>query len=259
MSDFFSVEHPIRFAHRGSRILWPENTLHAFERAVRDHGYNYLELDVHLSADRVPMVIHDRTLDRTTDASGLVSERSVEELKKLDAGHHFDPNADYPHRAKGITIPTLDEVYKTFPDARINIDLKQPGEEWAVAEVIKANQAEHRTLVGSFVDRRVSRFRRITGGNVAVSAGPQMAARMYLRSRVSLPPRAAAPVQAYQVTDEYRGFTVDRRLIDAIHRSGAHIHVWTVNDADEMRRLLDLGVDGIITDRPDLLNEVLDG
>lgn len=259
MSDFFSVEHPIRFAHRGSRILWPENTLYAFERAVEDHGYRYLELDVHLSADRVPMVIHDRTLDRTTDATGLVSDRTVEDLKTLDAGYRFDPVGDYPLRGKRITIPTLDEVYRAFPDARVNIDLKQPAEEWAVAEVVKANRAEHRTLVGSFVDRRVARFRRITGGNVAVSAGPQMTARMYLRSRVGLPARAAAPVQAYQVTDEYRGFTVDRRLVDAIHRSGAHIHVWTVNDPDEMRRMLDLGVDGIITDRPDLLNEVLHG
>lgn len=257
MNDFFSVEHPIRFAHRGSRILWPENTLHAFQRAVEDHGYRYLELDVHLSADRVPMVIHDRTLDRTTDATGPVSERTAAELQQLDAGHRFGSDQDFPLRAAGITIPTLDEVYRAFPDARVNIDLKQPGEEWAVAEVIKANEAEHRTLVGSFFDRRVARFRRITGGSVAVSAGPTTVARMFMQSRVGLAPRA--PVQAYQLTDEYRGFTIDRRMVDAVHRAGAHLHVWTVNDADEMRRLLDLGVDGIMTDRPDVLNEVLDG
>lgn len=257
MSDFFSVEHPIRFAHRGSGLLWPENTLYAFERAVEDYGYRYLELDVNLSSDRVPMVIHDRTLDRTTDATGPVSALPAEELQQLDAAYRFDPEGDYPLRGAGITIPMLDEVYKAFPEVRINIDLKQAGEEWAVAEVIKENRAEHRTLVGSFVDRRVARFRRITGGNVAVSAGPTTVARMFMQSRIGLAPRA--PVQAYQLTDEYRGFTIDRRLVDAIHRSGAHIHVWTVNEAEEMRRLLDLGVDGIITDRPDVLNGVLDG
>jgi glycerophosphoryl diester phosphodiesterase len=257
VSDFFSVEHPIRLAHRGSRILWPENTLYAFERAVEDYGYRYLELDVNLSADRVPMVIHDRSLGRTTNATGPVSALTFEELQQLDAGYRFDPQGDYPLRGAGLTIPTLDQVYKAFPEARINIDLKQPGEEWAVAEVIKDNRAEHRTLVGSFYDRRIARFRRITGGNVAVSAGPTTVARMFMQSRMGLAPRA--PVQAYQLTDEYRGFTVDRRLVDAVHRAGAHLHVWTVNDADEMRRLLDLGVDGIITDRPDVLNDVLDG
>jgi glycerophosphoryl diester phosphodiesterase len=257
VSDFFSVEHPIRLAHRGSRILWPENTLHAFERAVEDHGYRYLELDVHLSADRVPMVIHDRTLDRTTEATGPVSAMTVDELKALDAGYRFAPEHDYPLRGAGITIPTLDEVYKAFPDARINIDLKQPAEEWAVAEVIRDNEAEHRTLVGSFYDRRIARFRRITEGSVAVSAGPAAAVRMFMRSRVGRVARA--PVQAYQLTDQYRGLTIDRRLVDAVHRAGAHVHVWTVNEADEMQRLLDLGVDGIITDRPDVLNEVLGG
>lgn len=257
MSDFFSVEHPIRFAHRGSRILWPENTMYAFERAIEDHGYHYLEFDVHLSAERVPMVIHDPGLDRTTEASGPVADRTVEELKVLDAAYRFNRDHDYPLRGAGITIPTLDEVFKRFPDARVNIDLKQSGEEWAVAEVIRANDAEHRTLVGSFVDRRVTRFRRITGRSVAVSAGPVTAMRMYAASRIGLPLRA--PVQAYQLSDEYTGLTIDRKLVNAVHRAGAHLHVWTVNDAEEMMRLLGLGIDGIITDRPDVLNEVLDG
>lgn len=257
MSDFFSVEHPIRFAHRGSRILWPENTMYAFERAIEDHGYHYLELDVHLSADRVPMVIHDPRIDRTTEGSGPVAARTVEQLKALDAAHRFDRDHDYPLRGAGITIPTLDEVYQAWPDARINIDLKESGEEWAVAEVIRANDAEHRTLVGSFVDRRVTRFRRITGRSVAVSAGPIATVRMYAASRIGLSRRA--PVQAYQLSDEYAGLSIDRRLVNAVHRVGAHLHVWTVNDEEEMRRMLDLGVDGLITDRPDVLNEVLDG
>ena len=255
MSDFFSVEHPIRFAHRGSGILWPENTLYAFERAVADYGYHYLELDVHLSADRVPMVMHDPTLDRTTDGEGPVGALSAEQLMTLDAAYRFGPEDDFPFRGKGITIPTLDEVYRAWPEVRINIDLKQSGAEWAVAEVIRANDAEHRTLVGSFHDHRITKFRRITGHTVAVSAGPMATVRMWMASRIGLPIRL--PVQAYQVSDVYTGFSIDRKLVKTIHRAGAHIHVWTVNDAQEMRALLDLGVDGIITDRPDVLNEVI--
>lgn len=255
MSDFFSVEHPIRFAHRGSGILWPENTLHAFDRAVADYGYHYLELDVRLSTDRVPIVMHDPTLDRTTDAEGPVGDLTVEQLKSLDAAYRFGPEQDFPLRGTGITIPTLDDVYRTLPEVRINIDLKQDGAEWAVAEVIRSNDAEHRTLVGSFSDRRITKFRRITGFTVAVSAGPLSVVRMWVASRIGWPIRL--PVQAYQVSEEYPGLTIDRRLVKTVHRAGAQLHVWTVNAAEEMRTLLDLGVDGIFTDRPDLLNEVL--
>jgi glycerophosphoryl diester phosphodiesterase len=257
VSDYFSIEHPIRFAHRGGRLLYPENTMYAFGRAIDDHGYHYVELDVRLSADRVPVVFHDPTLDRTTDADGPVADRTAAELAELDAGYNFDPEHDYPMRGAGATIPTLDEVYRTWPELRINLDLKVSDAEWAVAEAIRAHDAEHRSLLGSFDDRRIRRFRRITGGRVAVSAGPLAAIRMWSASRVGLAPRL--PVQAYQVTEQYTGLSVDRRLVSSVHRAGAHIHVWTVNEADDMRRLLELGVDGIMTDRPDVLNEVLDG
>lgn len=178
------------------------------------------------------------------------------ELKKLDAAYHFDPDLDFPRRGTGASVPTLDEVYRAWPELRINIDLKVSGAEWAVAEVIRANDAEHRSLLGSFKDRRIRRFRRITGGNVAVSASPARAIQFWVASRLGLAPRLS--VQAYQVTEQYTGLSVDRRLVDAAHRSGAQLHVWTVNEAEDMRRLLELGVDGIMTDRPDLLNEVLD-
>ena len=257
MSDFFSVEHPIRFAHRGGRALWPENTMYSFTKAVEDLGYHYLELDVRLSADRVPVIFHDSTLDRTTDGTGAVADRPLAELKELDAAHNFHREEEYPLRGTGVSMPTLDEVYRALPEVRINIDLKVDGAEWAVAEVIRANDAEHRSLLGSFSGRRISRFRRITGGAVAVSAGPVRAVQMYLASRIGMAPRLS--VQAYQVTEQYTGVSVDRKLVGAVHRAAAQIHVWTVNEAEDMRRLLDLGVDGIMTDRPDVLNEVIDG
>jgi len=255
VSDYFSVEHPIRLAHRGSRVLWPENTMYAFNGAVDDMGYSYLELDVRLTADRIPVVVHDATVARTTDGTGRISDYTLVELGVLDAAYHFDPDRNYPLRGADIRIPPLEEVYRTWPDVRLNIDLKAADEEWAVAEVIRAADAEHRTLVGSFVDRRIARFRRITQGRVAVSAGPRASAAMWSASRAGR--TARRKVQAYQLPYNYRGFRVDRKLIDSIHRAGAHIHLWTVNEADDMRRFLDMGVDGIVTDRPDILNEVL--
>ena len=102
MSDYFSVEHPIRFAHRGSRVLWPENTLYAFERAIEDMSYRYLELDVRLTADRIPVVFHDATLDRTTDGTGKVADHTLADLKPIDAAYHFGQDDDYPLRGTGI-------------------------------------------------------------------------------------------------------------------------------------------------------------
>ncbi len=255
MSDYFSVEHPIRLAHRGSRVLWPENTMRAFSGAVDELGYAYLEIDVRLTADRVPVVVHDATLDRTTDGTGKVADYTLAELGSFDAAYHFDSDHDYPLRGTGIGISPLEELYRTWPEVRLNIDLKGPDEEWAVAEAIRLADAEHRTLVGSFVDRRISRFRRITQGRVAVSAGPTTSAAMWSASRAGRTTRRK--VQAYQLPFDYRGFKVDRKLVDAVHRAGAHLHLWTVNEADDMRRFLDLGVDGIVTDRPDILNEVV--
>ena len=255
MSDYFSIEHPIRFAHRGSRILWPENTMHAFAGAVEGLGYHYLEIDVRLTADGIPVVFHDPTLDRVTDRTGKIVEYTLADLADVDAAYRFDAEHDFPLRGTGIGIPTLAELYATWPDVRLNIDLKAPREEWAVAEVIRSAGAEHRTLVGGFSDRRIARFRRITGGRVVVSAGPRASALMYGGSRGRRIPGRG--FQAYQLPYNYRGVKVDEKLIDTVHRAGAHIHLWTVNDPDDMRRFIDMGVDGIITDRPDLLNEVL--
>lgn len=255
MTDFFSVEHPIRFAHRGSRILWPENTMHAFAGAVEELGYHYLEIDVRLTSDHVPVVFHDAKLNRTTNGEGKVADHTLAEIQAVDAAYHFDPERDYPLRGTGIGVSTLEELYGTWPEVRLNIDLKDPGEEWAVAEVVRGFDAEHRTLIGSFTDRRIARFRRITRGRVAVSAGPATAASMYLASRTGR--TIHRKVQAYQLPFDYRGAKIDDKLIDAVHRAGAHIHLWTVNEPDDMRRFIEMGVDGIVTDRPDLLNEVM--
>lgn len=252
---YLSLEHPIRFAHRGSRILWPENTMHAFGGAIEDYGYRYLELDVRVTRDRRVMVFHDATLERVTNGAGAIADWDYGELGALDAAYWFDADEGCPLRGRGITVPTLEEVYRTWPDVHVNIDLKAPGIEWAVAEVVRACGREDSTMIGSFRDRRIARFRRITKGAVATSAGPRLVTAMIAAARAGRTVRSK--VQAYQLPYNYRGMKITPRLIGAIHRADAQIHLWTVDEPDDMHRFLDMGVDGIVTDRPDLLNDVI--
>lgn len=252
---YFAGEHPIRFAHRGSRALWPENTMYAFAEAVEGLGYRYVELDIQVTRDREVVVFHDSTLDRTTNGTGKVSDWALEELRLLDAGYRLEHEGDHPFRNQGVQIPTLEELYRTWPDLHLNIDLKAQGSEWPVAEVIRSLGAEDRTLIASFHDGRIARFRRITRGTVATSAGPRQIMAMLAASRVGR--SFATGVQAFQIPHDYRSLPVGPRFIEAVHRSGCQVHLWTVNDPEAMDHYLALGVDGIVSDRPDLLNDVV--
>lgn len=254
---YFDLEHPIRFAHRGSRILWPENTWYAFDHAVGDFGYRYVETDVQMTTDGVVVVFHDDTLERCTNGVGKVADWRWEDLQHLDAGYTFTPDGEsFPLRGTGIGISRLDDTFDRYQDLCLNIDLKADGSEWPVAEVIKRMGREDTVMIGSFSDMRIAKFRRITKGRVATSAGPRDSIAMYASSRVG----RAVPARgdAYQLPYRTRGVVADKRLIDAVHRSGKQIHLWTVNERHEMEKFLDLGVDGIITDRPDILNEVME-
>jgi glycerophosphoryl diester phosphodiesterase len=253
---YLAAEYPLRFAHRGSRLLWPENTAEAFQGAV-ELGYRYIEMDVQITRDDVVVVFHDPTLERTTNGQGPVAEWSFAELRHLDAAWWFDGGREYPLRGSGVRIRSLAEVFTMWPEVHFNIDIKGPCMEWAVADVIKRHHREHSTLVASFIDHRVAKFRRITRGEIAVSAGPSAAMAMWVASRVGR--TVHRPVAAYQLPFDYRTLPIDKKYVDAIHRAGAQIHTWTVNDAAAMHRMLDLGVDGIVTDRPDILNDVLAG
>ena len=254
MSHFLSLETPIRLAHRGSRILWPENTMVAFQGAI-DLGYQYLELDVRVTADDVVVVHHDATLERTTSRGGEIAGLTYAEIVEADAGHHFGAGQGFPYRGRGVTVPTLEEVFLAWPDAHLNIDLKSAKSEWAVADILTRLEKKDQVMIGSFAGSRLARFRRITRGRVATSVGPAHAAAMWVASRLRRVARH--PAQAFQMPYDYRAFPIDRLFVDAVHESGAHFHVWTVDEPHDMRRMLDLGVDGIVTDRPDLLNEVL--
>lgn len=257
MSDrpYFSRERPIRLAHRGSRILWPENTHHAFQGAV-DLGYRYIETDIRVTRDGVVVVFHDETLERTTNGIGRIVDWDWNDLKYLDAAYNFSPDGEsFPLRGTGIGISRLDDTLDTFDDINFNIDLKAKNAEWAVADVVVRKRKQDAVLIGGFIDARTARFRRITKGRVATSAGSTTATAMYAASRVGRSVKRNA--DAYQLPHEMKGAKIDQKLIDAIHDVGAQLHLWTVDDADDMRRFLDMGVDGIVTDRPDILNDVL--
>ncbi|NOX21905.1 MAG: glycerophosphodiester phosphodiesterase [Actinobacteria bacterium] len=251
---YLDGEYPIRFAHRGSRVLWPENTAVAFAGAV-DLGYRYIETDVRITRDGVVVVFHDDTLDRTTNGKGPVKDWLFEDIKHLDAGWWFDRDAGFPQRGGEAVVSSLDETFERFPEVRFNIDLKGPGMEWPVADVIRRHGRETSVMVGSFKGRRIGKFRRVTGGAVATSAGPAAALSLYSASRIGKTVSTAA--SAFQVPFDYWGINIDEKFVAAAHRCGAHVHCWTVNEAADMHRLLDVGVDGIVTDRPDTLNEVI--
>lgn len=254
---YLDAENPLRLAHRGSRALWPENTWHGFDAAVGQLDYRYIETDVQVTKDGVVVVFHDDTLERTTNGVGSVRDWLYEDLAQLDAAYRFTPDGeDFPLRGTGVRISTLEATFDRYADTRFNIDLKARGTDWATAEVITRMRRHDTVMIGSFSDRRLARFRRIMKGAVATSAGPQTAMSMYAASRLGKTVHRA-PV-AYQLPAKVKGAAVDQKLVDAVHLAGAQIHVWTIDDPEQMHTLFDLGVDGIITDRPDLLNEVVE-
>jgi glycerophosphoryl diester phosphodiesterase len=246
---------PLAIAHRGSRLLWPENTMEAFSQAVA-LGYRHLETDLHRTSDGVLVCIHDHTVDRTTDGAGPVSEYDHESLRRLDAGHRHGGADGHSFRGKGLQVPALEEVVLTFPDVCFVVDLKTDHLIEPLSEMIDRLQLHDRLIVGSFSDSRLTDFRSASGNRVATSTGAGRSRSWLLASRLRR--GVTGEAVALQLPRTSRGVRViDRRLIDAAHSRGLQVHVWTVNDPEEMAELLDMGVDGIITDRPDLLKELL--
>jgi glycerophosphoryl diester phosphodiesterase len=247
---YLDHEGPIAMAHRGGALhpdnLGYENSMHAFEHAV-GLGYRYLETDLHATSDGVVIAFHDDRLDRVTDARGMIGQLPAAEIARARI-HGLDP------------IPRLSELLSGFPQARFNIDAKSPAAVRLLAETIVEHEAYDRVCVSSFGVRRVHELRRRLGRRVAscVSAAG-VAANRFLPwlTRVLQSP---APVLQIPARHRFRGRTVTLvtpRLIADVHRAGKQVHVWTVDDRPEIERLIDLGVDGIFTDRIDTLKDVL--
>jgi glycerophosphoryl diester phosphodiesterase len=242
---FAFLDHPgpIPFAHRGGAGEWPENTMPAFESAVR-LGYRYVETDVHVTADGVLLAFHDDVLDRVTDRSGIIAELPWSEVQKAKV------NGREP-------IPRLEDLLGGFPDLRVNIDPKHDAAVAPLIEVIEKTSALDRVCVGSFSDCRVSTMRKALGPTLCTALGPNGVRRLVVAAH-GVPagrftnPCAQVPVKQGSVT------IVNDRFLKAAHRRGIAVHVWTIDEASEMERLLDMGVNGIMTDRPALLRSVLE-
>jgi glycerophosphoryl diester phosphodiesterase len=241
---FLDHPGPIAFAHRGGAADGLENTVAQFRRAV-ELGYRYIETDVHATADGRLVAFHDDTLDRVTDGAGRIADLPWAEVRRARV-------------AGREPVPLFEELLAAFPGVRWNIDVKaEPALRPLLALLERAN-AWDRVCVGSFSEARVLRAQRLAGPRLATSFGTRGVLSLRLRSW-GLPAAVRRSAVAAQVPEDRSGVpVVDHRFVRAAHARGLQVHVWTVNEAERMHRLLDLGVDGIMTDRIDLLREVME-
>jgi glycerophosphoryl diester phosphodiesterase len=247
----FLAQTPIALAHRGGARYEPnlglENTMTAFGNAVA-MGYTHLETDVHVTLDGMLVAFHDSRLDRVSDRTGPIRQLTWAQVRqaRLGAAEH---------------VPLLTDILDAWPEVYLNVDLKAAGTGAPLWNLIEGRGLHDRVCVGSFSQRRISEFRRFARGRVATSAAPPGVALVRYAPRV-LSRLMRSPAEVFQVpaTVPLRGrevTVVTRRLVDTAHEHGKQVHVWTIDDAAEMNRLLDLGVDGLVSDRIDVLKQVL--
>lgn len=248
-------------AHRGDSARFPENTLEAFFSAY-EMGVDVIETDVHLSKDGVLVIWHDATLDRNTDGTGRIEDHTLEELKQFDAGYTFSPDKGqtYPFRGKGIRLCTLEEALKACPAQRFNIDLKTKGE--AIVDVfikvIRDNHATKRVIGASFHLSNLKSLRK-KAPEILTSITTEEVRVFLLLQKIGLLP--AFPFKKRLIIFQVpvgQGFikVITPRFVKTMHKRGAIIQVWTINEEKEMRWLFELGVDAVMTDKPALAFQV---
>lgn len=240
---YLQSDSPVAIAHRGGALEAAENSREAFEHAT-SLGYRYLETDAQLTRDGVVVAFHDPALDRTCSLAGPISDREWSELQSAEL-------------EGGGSLITVDDLLTDFPSARINIDAKSDEVTEPLLDVLDSHDAYDRVCLGSFSDERLRKIRKRVGDDVCTSMGPRDSLRVTLAS-IGLPldcPRA----DALQLPPTFRGVPlITKRLLSHAHKRDLKVHAWTINDEAEMNRLLDLGVDGIMTDRPTLLKDVFE-
>ena len=279
----------LNISHQGGEIEAPSNTLYALKTSVAK-GADVLEIDVHATSDRELVVIHDATVDRTTNGTGSVDEMTLEEIQKLDAAHWFVPDCGTCHgeaaeaytlrgyatgerqlpkkwRKKGFTqhdftVPSLREVLEMFPNEYINIEIKATAPdttpyEKELADLLAEFGRTDDTIVVSFLDHAVEAFK-AHAPEVHTATGTAQAGLFWATTQEALPGAPNPRYQALQVPMEFNGLTVmSEDFVANAHANGLAVHVWTINDRATMEQLIDWGVDGIMTDRPTLLEQVL--
>lgn len=247
---------PLLFAHRGGSALAPENTLEAFGAAVDRWGADVLEMDVRLTGDGELVVIHDATVNRTTDGLGAVRAYTLSELRRLDAGARFvDPEGRTSFRGKGVRVPLFTEVLERFPYTRLNVDAKDPDAQPMLVRLLQERGEEDRVLLASAEEEGRAD---VLGYRGPVSATRRQIRSFFLSHRLPGGGPYTPSTDALQIPYRWEGRQVTTPvLIREAHRRNLPVHVWTVDDPARMEELLEWGVDGIQTDRPDLLAEVL--
>lgn len=253
-------DQPLVIAHRGGRGLWPENSLFAFERASA-LGVDMLEMDLRLSSDGELVVIHDSTLERTSNGRGPVAALTREQLQALDAGYRWtaDGGESHPYRGQGIRIPTFAEVLERFPDTPKVLEIKVPdaGMEAQLCQMLEANGQRDRVIVGSFYERSLQLFREHCPG-VATSAGPGSVRLLVALDWLGLGSLLSPSYQALQIPERHSGLPIaSAGLLRTAQARGLNVQLWTINEQPAMRRLLDLGAHGLITDYPDRALQLL--
>ncbi len=240
---------PIAHAHRGGSAERAENSVEAFENAVA-LGFRYVETDVRCTRDDRAVIWHDATLDRTSDRTGRVAELRWSELRRVG----LRP----PGATREVHHPLLlEELLDAWPDLRVTVDAKEDAVVGPLITALRRCRAEHRVCVGSFSSRRLRTIRRSFGPELCTATTPPEVARLRLAS-LGLPLRAPSGPGAALVPLRHLGVpVVDRRFVDHARSHGLGVHVWTVDDAPTMQNLLDVGVAGIMTDRPSLLRSLL--
>ncbi|TCP55529.1 glycerophosphoryl diester phosphodiesterase [Tumebacillus sp. BK434] len=261
VKPYLDLPRPMVLAHQGASAYAPSNTLEAFALAV-EMGADAFETDVHMTRDGHVVVSHDDTVNRLTDGSGFIKQKTLAELKEIDFGYKFTPDGGktFPYRGKGVTIPTLEEVLTAFPGMRINMDIKQttPPMELALVETIKKCRAEDRVLIASFHTSTMKRFRKLASKRIATGANTREMVEFVCYWRSGLHKFYKPPVDAFQVPEQGFGVrVVTPKMLRIAHEHGVKVHVWTINEEADIRRLLEWGVDGICSDYPDRVVKVM--
>jgi glycerophosphoryl diester phosphodiesterase len=261
MHPFFELDRPIIMGHRGAAGDRPENTLLSFESALA-RGAQVIESDIHLSSDGVPILLHDPNLDRTTNGCGLAAAATWAQIRGLDAGTCFENEAgDHPFRGQGIGVPSLEQAFERFPEARFNLEIKCSGARaiQATLDLVRDFDRGDRTLISAGENDIMRELRAALGTS---SADPATGACLSEIVNTIRSAREGTPmprgVMALQVPAEFADQPlVTQAFVDHAHAHNVQVHVWTINELDQIRLLLDLGVDGIITDYPGRMHEWL--
>lgn len=247
-------------AHRGGLALSPENTLEAFRKA-EELGVDVIELDIHSSRDGELVIMHDDTIDRTTDGSGNIRDYTLTQLKSFDAGYRWtdDNGASFPFRGKGIHIPTLSEAFAQIKRANIIVEIKQsePSIIEPLCELIREYGLEKKVIAASFSNEALLQFRR-SFPEVATSATMSEAVKFFILNMFHLAGYYRPPAVALQVPEYHTGRKViNKRFVESAKKNDIEVHAWTINELDDMKRMISLGLNAIVTDHPDRLLKLL--